>query len=180
MVKAPDPARTAETVPALVNPKLLAVKVPLLSVPESKVKAPFVLLSPPKSTVPAPIATLPFVAPKVPDPLKVNVPALTVVPPENVFAPDNVALPAPLLVKAPDPARIAETVPALVNPKLLAVKVPLLSVPESKVKAPLVLLSPPKSTVPAPIERLPFVAPSVPDPLKVSDHRLPIERKAEA
>ena len=82
MVKAPDPAKTAEAVPALVNPKLLAVKVPFVRVPESRVKAPFVLLSPPKSIVPAPIERLPFVAPNVPDPLKVSVPAFTVVPPE--------------------------------------------------------------------------------------------------
>jgi hypothetical protein len=115
LVKAPDPAKTADTVPALVNPKLLAVNVPFVSEPESRVKAPLVLLSPPKSTVPAPIETLPFVAPNVPDPLKVSVPSFTVVPPENVFAPDNVALPAPLLAKAPDPAKTADTVPALVN-----------------------------------------------------------------
>ena len=43
-------------------------------VPESKVKAPLVRVSPPKSTVPARIVRPLFVAPNVPDPLKVNVP----------------------------------------------------------------------------------------------------------
>ena len=48
-------------------------------------------------------------------PLKVNVPADAVVNPAYVLFPERVAVPDPVLVKAPDPAKIAEMVPALVS-----------------------------------------------------------------
>ena len=50
------------------------VMVPLVNKPPLIEMAPLVRTSPPKSTVPARIVRALFVAPKVPDPLKVNVP----------------------------------------------------------------------------------------------------------
>ena len=72
----------------------------MIRVPESKTKAPLVTANPPKFNVPPPIVRLALVAPKVPDPLKVNVPEVTMVDPAYVLFPARVISPVPTLVRA--------------------------------------------------------------------------------
>ena len=71
----------------------------MIRAPESKTKAPLVTANPPKFNVPPPIVRLALVAPKVPDPLKVNVPEVTVVNPAYVLFPARVISPVPTLVR---------------------------------------------------------------------------------
>ena len=98
--------------PALMtaNPLVLLIVDPALvmRVPVPSALALLMLRTPAPPTVTPPTAAELF-------PLKVNVPVDAVVNPAYVLFPERIAVPNPVLVKAPDPAKIAEMVPALVS-----------------------------------------------------------------